>query len=98
MASAQVQQNLQRIDGQLDALVDITGQAKVLGRSIGTELEDQAVMLNEVDSHMDKTQTEVDKAVQQTQEFRMTGSNWAGWICVVLLIVAIILVWVIPKK
>jgi pyruvoyl-dependent arginine decarboxylase (PvlArgDC) len=94
---AQVQQNLQRIDGQLDALVDITAQGRIVATSIGSELDDQNRMLGEVGEHMDKTQDEVDKAVAKTVELKMTGSNWAGWICVVLLIAAIIVVWVVPK-
>ena len=93
----ETQQNLARIDQQLDALVEISGTSKVLATQIGTELTDQNEMLAQTNAHMDRTNNEVNKAVVATQKLRPSGSSWFAWVLSVLLIVAIILVWVLIK-
>jgi syntaxin 8 len=91
-AQAQTQQNLQRIDVQLDALVDITGNARVLAGQIGNELQDQNKMMSEISEHMDGTQRDVEKATAAVQDVKTAGSTWCAWVCVILTIVAIVVI------
>ena len=94
----QTQQNLSRVNEQLDALVDITGQQRVLARSIGSELEDQKHMLSEVDQHMDKTGDEIEKATSLLDEVKKSSGTCAAWILMILLLISIVIVWVVPRK
>lgn len=94
----QTQENLSRVNEQLDALVDITGQQRVLARSIGNELEDQKHMLSEVDTHMDKTGNEIEKATSLLDEVKKSSGTCAAWILMILLLISIVIVWVVPRK
>jgi thymidine phosphorylase len=90
-----IQENFQRIDEQLDTLVEITGTNKVLAKSIGNELELQQHMLTDVDGHMGKTQDQLDRTNKVVFDLRKRGGNCAGWILVILLIIGIVVVWVV---
>jgi syntaxin 8 len=94
---AQTQQNLQRIDGQLDALVDITGNARVLAGQIGNELHDQNKMMGEISDHMNVTQRGVEKATTAVKEVKASGSTWFAWVMVVLTLVGIVVIWFVWK-
>jgi t-SNARE complex subunit (syntaxin) len=91
----QTQANMERIDAQLDQLVDMTGSHKVKATAIGNTLEDQNRRLKDVEGQMDNTQVEIDKAIEQAREVQVATSNWIGWILCILLIIGIILVWVL---
>lgn len=93
----QTQVNMNRIDQQLDAIVDLTATQKVLAKSIGNELEDQSKMLDTSNRHMDMAQMQVDKANTRLTELKKKAGTWSAWLLIVLLIVAIILVWVLIK-
>ncbi|OHS93826.1 SNARE domain containing protein [Tritrichomonas foetus] len=95
---AQTQEQFERIDQRLDALVDITGTQKVLATSIGNELEEQNQMLQDTNVHMDKAQLQVDKANAAVLEVKASSSQWAAWILMIVLIVAIICVWAFVKR
>ena len=93
MAQSQTQQNLQIIDRQLDALVDITGQQKVISGQINTELKDQNQMISSTTQKMDNVDQNVQKATSQVHKVGETTSSCISWILMILLIIAIILVW-----
>ena len=93
----ETQQNLARVDQQLDALVEIAGTTKVLAAQIGTELTDQNQMIAQTNAHMDHTNNEVNKAVVATQKLKPSASSWFAWILTIILIVANVLVWVLIK-
>lgn len=92
----QIRQNLERINDQLDALVGISNQQRVISRSIATELNDQQDMLSEVESHMDKTHDKVLEANSMLDVVKEKSGTCCAWILMALLIAAIVLVWVIP--
>ena len=95
---AQNQEQFQRIDQRIDALVDITSTQKVLANSIGDELTEQNQLLMDTNDHMDKAQMQVDKATAAVLEVKATSSQWAAWILMIVLIVAIICVWAFVKR
>ena len=91
----QTRQNLQRIDEQLDALVGISANQKVLAASIGTELQDQLEMMSEIDGHMDKTHEQVNQANGLLEVVKDKAGTCGAWILMALLIIAIVIVWVV---
>ena len=94
----QVRQNLQRVDEQLEALVEMSGNMRVVSTTIQTELRDQTHMLADVENHMDKTADQVDNANQALGEVKASSGTCAAWILMILLIAAIVCVWIIPFK
>lgn len=92
----QTRDNLRRIDEQLDALVGLSQQQRIVATSIGTELNDQMDMLSEVDSHMDKTYDQVSQANGMLDVVKEKSGTWCAWILMALLVIAIVAVWVIP--
>jgi pyruvate-formate lyase len=87
----QVQENFQRIEGQLDALVDITGQTKHIANNMNSEIEAQNRMLGGMSMHMDATQQGVDKANEAVLKVKMTAGNCMPWLISVLLVLAIVI-------
>jgi hypothetical protein len=90
-----IARNKQLIDDRLDTLVDITGTMRGTAVQINDELKTQEAMLKDVDRHMDRTQVEVDKAVQKERSLKLSRSNWIGWILVVVLVIALVVVCII---
>ena len=95
---AQTQEQFQRIDQRVDALLDITETQKILANDMGNELTAQNQMLQDVSSHMDKAQLQVDKANAAVYEAKASGTTCAGWILIIILIVAILCVWIFVKR
>lgn len=95
---AQNQEQFQRIDQRLNALVDITSTQKVLANSIGDELTEQNQLLMDTNDHMDKAQNQVEKATAAVLEVKATSSQCAAWILMIVLIIAIICVWIFVKR
>ena len=95
---SQNQEQFQRIDQRLNALVDITSTQKVLANSIGDELTEQNQLLMDTNDHMDKAQMQVEKANAAVLEVKATSSQWAAWILMIVLIIAIICVWIFVKR
>ena len=95
---AQTQEQFQRIDQRVDALLDITETQKILANDMGNELTAQNQMLQDVSTHMDKAQLQVDKAHAAVIEAKASGTTCAGWILIIILIVAILCVWIFVKR
>lgn len=93
----QTQENLARIDDQLEALVDITGAARVTAVQIGQELRDQEKMLNQVSDHMDGAAVEIEKATTAVQAIKEHKGTCVAWIlallCLIGIIVALLMKW-----
>jgi syntaxin 8 len=97
-AQQQTQLNLQRVDTQLDALLDITGNQRVLAGQIGTELTDQQKIMGNISDHMDRTNDGIVKTTEAVLEVKTAGSTWFAWILAILTLIAIICVWALWKK
>jgi hypothetical protein len=87
--------HMRLIDGQLDTLGDITGRMKATSIAMNGELRGQLSILDTVDKHMDKIQSEIDKAIEKEQELKLTRKGWVGWVLAIILTIAIVLVWII---
>jgi hypothetical protein len=99
MAQASVlQQQLTELDGKIDTMVELSGQNKHLANQEGIELEDQVHMISDQNRSFDAAQENVDGAIDDEHKLLDMGKgNCAGWILSILMLVAIVLVWVIPK-
>jgi t-SNARE complex subunit (syntaxin) len=94
----QTRANLERVETQLDALVDITGTQNQLAKEMGRELLTQNKMIGNLSDHMDSTQGGIQKATIAVKEVKASGTTWFAWILVILLIVALFLVWFLWKS
>ena len=94
---AQTQENMTRIDDQLNALIDITGSARVTAEQIGQELRDQEKMLNNVHHHMEGAEVEIEKATTAVQSIKEHKGTCAAWIlsllCLIGIVVALLMKW-----
>jgi t-SNARE complex subunit (syntaxin) len=86
----QVQETIQRIDGQLDALVDISGQQKHIASNMGHELDAQNRMISGMSLHMDSTQEGVDKANRAVLRVKQSAGTCTAWIIAIVLIIIIV--------
>ena len=91
----QTQQNLAYADKQLDALVNITAQQKVVANQINSELINQNQQLEQVQNKMDNADVNVQKATEKVNKVAATKSACISWIISIILIIAIILCWVL---
>ena len=94
----QTQENLSRVNDQLDALVQITGNQKVMASTIYNELGEQTKMIDDVSGHMDKAQNEVNLANRLVFQVKASSGTCAAWCLMVLLLIAIVIIWCLPKK
>lgn len=92
---AQTQQNLAVIDQQLNTLVDVTAQNKVMANQMNAELKDQNRMIGEINDKMDRANDQVVKATEEVEKVRASKSACISWVVMVLLIIAIIITWVV---
>jgi t-SNARE complex subunit (syntaxin) len=90
--SDQTQATLQRVDVQLDALVDITGAQKQIAGQMGNELGDQLRIIDGLNQHMDGTQGGVQNAAKAVKEVKTSGTTWFAWVLCILLVIAIVVI------
>jgi t-SNARE complex subunit (syntaxin) len=93
-------QTMNAIDGGLDTLVGMTGQIKQNAGAIGTELSEQIDIMKDTNARMDVTDQKINAAttmVDKTTE-KVGGSQLCQWICMVVLVLAIIVFAVVPIK
>ena len=92
MAQAQEQKStlFNHIDGQLDQLVDVTGQANVNARAIGSELDAQNAMIANTNRHMDVTQNNIDTATGTLKELQKMKGTCTAWIVALVLVIVMI--------
>ena len=92
---AQTQANLALADQQLDALVNITAEQKLVANQMNAELKDQNQMIGQINDKMDKADDQVVKATEAVNKVQASKSACISWIIMVLLIIAIIITWVV---
>jgi hypothetical protein len=93
-------QTMNAIDGGLDALVGQTRQISHNAKAIGTELSEQIEIMKDTNARMDVTDQKINAAtdmVDKTTE-KVGGSQLCQWICMVVLVLAIILLVALPIK
>ncbi|EAY01915.1 SNARE domain containing protein [Trichomonas vaginalis G3] len=92
---AQTQQNLQRADQKLDALVDITAQQKYQAGQINTELKDQNQMISNINDKMDNADQKVVTATDNVNKLLKKKSSMIAFLFMILFLIGIVLVWVL---
>ncbi|XP_062515032.1 syntaxin-6-like [Corticium candelabrum] len=90
----QQQQMINQQDEQLDVVGQSVGVLKQMGEQIGDELEEQAVMLDDLDNDMDRTDNKL-KGVMRKVDRALKLSDDKKQCCVILVLVIIIVVIVI---
>mgnify|MGYP002472322271 FL=1 len=81
------------IDNRIDQLVDQTARQNQNANTMGNELQSQITQAQEINNHMDKTQTKIDETIIQIGKIKTTKDQIVAWILSILLLIAIIIVW-----
>jgi syntaxin 8 len=80
-------------DQQLDQLGESIGRQRDLSIQIGSELDDHAMLLEEVDERVDRHQGQLDRANKRLSTFaRKARENWSLTVIVVLIIILVLLI------
>lgn len=69
-ATDQVKQQLDRIDEQLSAIIELTSIQKNIAKEINHELTDQIGKLSNVEEHLNVTQEQVNKTNRKVFQLR----------------------------
>lgn len=89
-------QVLQDQDAQLDRLGESIGRQRELTIQIGDELDDQAGILDDVDRHVDRHQTQLDRAKNRIGKIaRKAKDNTSLTIILILIIILVLLIMVL---
>lgn len=91
-------QVLQDQDAQLDVLGQSIGRQRVLGIQMGDELDEQAEMIGDVESGVDRHMSGLDRARRRLGGVAMgsRGGNWQ-WILIGVLVVVLVLLLIVFK-
>lgn len=81
------------IDNRIDHLVDQTSRQNQNANAMSNELQSQITQAQEINNHMDKTQTKIDETIIQIGKIKTTKDQIVAWILSILLLIAIIIVW-----
>jgi syntaxin 8 len=80
-------------DEQLDRLGESIGRQRDLSIQIGNELDDHAMLLDEVDERVDRHQSQLDRAGKRLTTFaRKAKENWSLTVIVVLIVTLVLLI------
>jgi syntaxin 8 len=80
-------------DEQLDRLGESIGRQRDLSIQIGDELDDHAMLLDEVDERVDRHQGQLDRAGKRLNTFaKKARENWSLTVIVVLIIILVLLI------
>lgn len=80
-------------DTQLDRLSESVGRTRHLSIQIGDELEEQSHMLDDIDQHVDRTQTAIDRARGRLGKIaRKAKDNMQLTIIFILIIILVLLI------
>ena len=84
---------LREQDEHLDRLGESIGRQRDLSIQIGSELDDHAMLLDEVDERVDRHQGQLDRANKRLTTFaRKAKENWSLTLIVVLIIILVLLI------
>eukprot|EP00035_Acanthoeca_spectabilis_P023267 m.448572 g.448572 ORF g.448572 m.448572 type:complete len:251 (+) comp19681_c0_seq1:287-1039(+) len=82
-------------DNQLQEVHDTVGVLKVMGEAIATELDDQAVLLEDFDGEMDSTQARLGRAISKLDKTLEISKDKKQSCCIVLLFLLMIIMIVV---
>lgn len=85
-------QILKEQDKGLENLSQVIARQKKLAMRIGTEIEDQNEIIDNIAVQMDNTSVRVNSETQNVSRVTERDSTWSYWIIIVSLFIAIILV------
>lgn len=84
-------------DDQLDVLGQSIGRQRMLGIQMGNEIDEQNVMLEDVESGVDRHSNTLDRAQRRLTTFsRKAKDNW-NWITIAILVIILLLVVIVLK-
>lgn len=86
------QQILQEQDKGLENLSQTIARQKTLAMRIGTEIEDQNVIIDNIAVQMDHTSDRVTSETRHVERVSAKDSTWSYWLVIIGLFVAIIVV------
>ncbi|KIW06638.1 uncharacterized protein PV09_02350 [Verruconis gallopava] len=87
------QEVLREQDEQLDRLGESIGRQRDLSIQIGNELDDHAMLLDEVDERVDRHQGQLDRANKGLNTFaRKAKENWSLTVIILLIIILVLLI------
>jgi syntaxin 8 len=85
-------QILKEQDKGLDNLSQVIARQKKLAMRIGTEIEDQNVIIDNIAEQMDHTSDRVNSETRNVQNISDRDSTWSYWLVIICLFIAIVLV------
>jgi len=84
-------------DDQLDTLAQSVGRQRILGIQMGSELEEQAELLDDVDRGVDRHSSTLERARKRLGNVaRKSKDNWS-WVTIAILICILVLLIVVLK-
>ncbi|KAK9500328.1 hypothetical protein O3M35_001615 [Rhynocoris fuscipes] len=89
---SQQNQLLQAQDAQLDMISHSLSSLKTVSRQIGSELDEQAVMLDEFGSELDNTDSKLDTTVKKVAKVLHLSSDRRQWVVIIILTFLLIVV------
>ncbi|CAB0015414.1 unnamed protein product [Nesidiocoris tenuis] len=95
-----LQQNnhlLQSQEDQLDLISHSLGSLKTVSRQIGSELDEQAVMLDEFGTEIDNTESKLDSTMKKVAKVLHISNDKRQWIAIFVLICILIIVLMLFK-
>ncbi|KAF6200934.1 hypothetical protein GE061_005381 [Apolygus lucorum] len=94
MDSTIMQQNhlMQSQDDQLDLISHSIGSLKTVSRQIGSELDEQAVMLDEFGSELENTESKLDSTLKKVAKVLHISNDRRQWIAIGVLTCILIIV------
>jgi len=90
-------QVLREQDEQLDTLGQSIGRQRVLGISIGNELDEQNELLTDVESGVDRHQSTLDRARTRLGNVARKSKGNGSWITIAILIIVLMLLIIVLK-
>jgi syntaxin 8 len=89
---------LQDQDEQLDRLGDSIGRQRELSIQIGDELDDQVQMLDDVEEHVDRHQSTLDRARKSLGDVARKSRDNKQLTIILILIIVLVLLIIILKR
>ncbi|XP_072016564.1 syntaxin-6-like [Amphiura filiformis] len=79
-------------DDELERVSGSVGVLKHMGQSIGGELDEQAVMLDDLSTAMENTESKLDSVMKKMAKVTRMSSDRRQWIAIVILLVVMLIV------
>ncbi|XP_063699899.1 syntaxin-6 [Culicoides brevitarsis] len=79
-------------DEQLDVISDTVGQLKTVSRHIGSELDEQAVMLDEFGNEIELTESRLDSTMKRVAKVLHLNNDRNQWTAIIVLSVLLLII------